>query len=98
MQAAGEAQTRRADDLRVLQVALRPAAIANGDIDQRRRRLFPGTAAVGRHPHLPSTAAYQRRFDEIVGENMAAEGLAALERRQAAVVRERLDANDGIVA
>ena len=88
----------RADDFHVLQIALRPAAIAHGDVDQRGRRFLPGAAAVGGHAHLPAAAAHQRGLDEIMRQHVAAEGLAALELRQAAVLRERRHANDGVVA
>ena len=86
-----------ADDFHVLQVALRPAAVANGDVDQRGRRFFPGAAAVGGHAHLPAAAAHQRGFDEIMRQHEAAEGLAALELGQAAILRECGHANDGVV-
>ena len=98
MHAAGEGQARGADDFHVLQIALCPAAVANGDVDQRRRRLFPGTDAVGGHAHLPSGAPHERRLDEVVREHVAAERLAALELGQAAALRKCRDANDGVVA
>ena len=94
---ADEAQARAADDFHVLQIALRPAAVANGDVDQRGRGFFPGAAAVGGHAHLPAAAAHEGGFDEIMGQHETAEGLAALELGQAAILRERGNANDGVV-
>ena len=43
----------------------------------------------GRHADLPAGAAHQRRLDEVVRQHVAAEGLAALELRQAAALGER---------
>ena len=92
MQPAGEAQARGADDLHVLQIALSPAPVADGDVDERGRGFFPGAAAVGGHAHLPAAAAHQRRLDEVVRQHEAAEGLAARERaagRSSARTRRR---------
>ncbi len=94
---AGEAQAGRPDDFQVLQISLGPAAVANRDVDERRRRLFPGSAAVGGHAHLPAAAAHQRGLDEVMRQHEAAEGLAAAEFGQPAVLGEGLHANDGVV-
>src|ERR1700722_20843296 len=98
MHPAGETQARGADDFHVLQVALSPAAVANGDVDQRWRGLFPGPAAVGGHAYLPAGAAHQRSLDEIMRQDEAPEGFAALELGQAAVLGERVHADDGVVS
>ena len=97
MQAADEPQARAADDLHVLQIALGPSAVANGDVDQRGRRFLPGAPAIGGHAHLPAPAAHQCGLDEIMRQHKAAEWLAALELRQAAILRERSNANNGVV-
>ena len=57
MHAAREAQAGRADHLRVLQVALRPAPIADREVEQRRRGLLPRAAERRRHAHLPAARA-----------------------------------------
>src|ERR1700735_121440 len=98
MHPAREIQPRSADDLQVLKVALRPSAIADGDVDERGRSLLPRAAAIGRHAHLPSPAAYQRSLDEIMREHVPAERLAALELGKSAALGEGLHADDGIVS
>ena len=54
MHAAGEAQARGADDFHVLQVALSPAAVANGDVDERRAGILPRNRR-SRSPCAPSS-------------------------------------------
>ena len=61
------------------------------------RRLLPRAAAVGGHAHLPPGAAHERRLDEVVRQDVAAERLAALELGQSAAVGERAHADDGVV-
>src|ERR1700675_4019319 len=98
MHAADETETRGADNFHVLQVALSPAPVADGDVDQRWRRFFPGAAAVRGHAHLPAAATHQRGLDEIMRQDEAAERLAAREFGQAAVLCECGHANDGVVS
>ena len=84
MRAARERQAVGADDLRVLQIALRPAPVAHRDVDERRRAFFPRAVEIRRHAHFPAGAAHQRGFDEVVRQHVTAEGLASRQLRQAA--------------
>ena len=102
--AGGEMLPRRqlqalgADDPRVLQIALAPAPVAGREVDQRGRALLVGALEVGQHVDRPAGAPHQRRLDEIVAEDMAAEGRLALQVRQAAMGGEGLGADDRVVA
>src|ERR1700675_569193 len=98
MNSADETEARGADDFHVLQVALSPAPVANGDVDQRWRRFLPGAAAVRGHAHLPPAAAHQCGLDEIMRQDETAERLAAGEFGQAAVLCECSHADDGVVS
>src|SRR6185437_9440899 len=82
----------------MLQVALAPAPVPRGEIQQRRWTFLETAAEGGRHPDRPSSTPHQRRFDEIVAQNMPAKRLAALQVRQPGVPRKRTDANDRVVA
>ena len=76
------------DDPHVLQVALAPAPVARREVDQRRRALLVGAVEVRQHVDRPAGAADQRRLDEVVAEDVAAEGRLALEVGQAGMGRE----------
>ena len=91
-QALGEQQAQ------VLQVALAPAAVALHGVQQGRRQLLVAARQVVRQPDGPAAAAQQGRFDEVVTEDVATERRAARQARQAAVLAEGLDADDGVVA
>src|SRR6202011_5831737 len=98
MHPADETQARGADNFYVLQVALGPTPVANGDVDQRWRGFFPGATAVRGHAHLPAAATHQSGLDEVMRQDEAAERLAAREFGQTAVLRECGHANDGVVS
>ena len=87
-----------ADDARVLQIALAPAAVARREIDQRGRALLVGAAERRQHVDRIAGAADQRRLDEIVAEDVAAERRLAGQVRQAAMVGEGARADDRVVA
>ena len=91
------ARPLRTDDLRVLQIALRPASVADRDVDERRRALFPRAVEIRRHAHFPAGAAHERGFDEVVRQHVTAERPAPGQLRQAAGLRERGDADDRVV-
>ena len=57
----------------VLEVALTPAAVALHLLEQRAGRLLPGSGQIEREPDRPARAAEQRRLDEVVAEDVAAE-------------------------
>src|SRR3546814_10745412 len=98
VQPAERAQAARRQHADVLQVALAPAAVALGVVDQGRRRLLEAAAEIVRQPDLPAGAPQQRRLDEVVAEDLAAEGLSARQHRQPAVLDEGLHADDRVVA
>ena len=81
----------------MLQIALAPAPVARGEIQQRRRAFLETAAERGRHVDGPAGAPHQRRFDEIVAENMSAERLAAAQFGQARISRKGAHADDGVV-
>ncbi len=62
-------------DLNLLDVALGPAAVARRRIDDRRRGLFIAADNVACDLDAPASAAEQGGFDEVVAEDLAAEGL-----------------------
>ena len=72
-----QVQQRCAEQTGVLQVALAPAAVAGGELDQVRRRGSAAAEVVG-HPHGIAAAPDEGRLDEVVAEDQPAE------RRQAA--------------
>jgi len=83
----------------VLHVALAPAAVAFGAVDERGRALLVAALEVGRDPHLPAGPLRMKGgLDEIVAEDAAAEGFATGQVGQAAMIHERLHADDGVVA
>src|SRR5581483_8131735 len=88
----------REEEPEVLQVALAPAPVALHLLEQRRGHLFPAPAEVVGEPERPPGAAHERRLDEIVAQDLAAERLATRESREPAVRHERLDADDRVVA
>ena len=83
---------------RVLQIALAPAPVARRQVDQRGRALLERAAQRRQHVDRLAGAAHQRRLDEIVAEDVAAEGRPARQVRQAAMVGEGAGADDRVVA
>src|SRR5438132_8230858 len=81
----------------MLEVALAPAAVARGKIQQRRRAFLEAAAESGRHSDGPTSSPHQRRFHEIVAENMPAKRFTALQVGQTRILRKRAHPNDGIV-
>ena len=73
----GKCQARRADDADVLQVALAPAPVARREIDERGRALLVAAGERRQHVDGPAGAPDQRRLDEIVAQDVAAEGRLA---------------------
>src|SRR5262249_46417601 len=81
----------------MLQVALRPAPVARGVVEDVRWHLLPAAAQVRELSHLVSRAAHESGLDEVVTEDIATERRPAGEPRQRAVLREGPQANDGVV-
>ena len=82
----------------VLEVALAPAPVAPHLLEQRRRHLLVAAAEIVGEPERPARAAHQRRLDEVVAQDLAAERRLPGQPRQAAVIHERRDADDRVVA
>ncbi|MNO76991.1 hypothetical protein D3C76_680860 [compost metagenome] len=82
----------------VHQVAVAPAAVALELVEQVRRQFFVAARQVVGDPHAPAGTAHQRGFDEVVGEDGPGERALARQRRQGAVLDERLHADDRVVA
>ena len=98
MLAGGEDEASARQHADVLQIALAPAPVARGQIDQRRRALLERAAERGQHVDGVAGPAHQRRFDEVVAEDMAAERRTSRQIRQAAMVGEGARADDRVVA
>src|SRR6516165_7641860 len=81
----------------MLQVALRPAPVARGIIEDIRRYLFPAAAELGELTHLVTGAAHEGSLDEVVAEDLATERRPSGEPRQRAVLRKGSQPHDGIV-
>ncbi|MNZ38199.1 hypothetical protein D3C78_556660 [compost metagenome] len=82
----------------VHQVAVAPAAVALELVEQVRRQFFVAARQVVGNPHAPAGTAHQRGFDEVVGKDCTGERTLARQRRQGAVLDERLHADDRVVA
>jgi len=83
---------------RVHQVAVAPAAVALQLVQQVRRRFLVAAGQVVGDPHAIAGAAHQRGFHEVVRQDVAGKRAAAGQRRQRAVLHERLQPDDGVVA
>ena len=98
VQPAQRVQAGGAEQAGVLQVALAPAAVAGGELDQVRRRVLVAAGEVVGHPHRPAAAAQEGGLDEVVAEDQPAERGLAGQLGQAAAVGEGPGADDGVVA
>ena len=87
-----------ADDARVLEIALAPSPVARREIDQRGRAFLVGAAEGRQHVDRISGAPDERRLDEVVAEDVAAERRPAREIRQAAMIGEGAGADDRVMA
>ena len=82
----------------VLEVALAPTAVALHLLEQGRRHPLEAAAEIVGEPERPAGAAHQRRLDEVVAQNLAAERRLAGKAWQRAMRHERRDADDRVVA
>ena len=82
----------------VLQIALAPAPVAHRVVADGGRAFLVAAAEARRHVDAPAGAPHQRRLDEIVAEDVAAERLAPRQQRQAGLLGKGLHADDGVVA
>src|SRR5205807_1673901 len=74
------------------------APVARGEIDERGRTLLIGAAERRQHVDGIAGAAQERRLDEIMTEDMAAERRTAAQVRQAAMSGEGARPDDRVVA
>ncbi len=82
----------------VLQIALAPAPVAYGQIGQRGRALLIRTGETRHHMDLPATPPHQCRLHEVVAQDVAAEWLAPVQRRQPGLCGEGSRADHGVMA
>src|SRR3569832_703619 len=82
----------------MLQVALAPALVALGEVQQVVRTFLERSADRGIEANLVAGAGEQRRLDIVVAEDLPAEWRLAAQRRQAAALREGADTEDRVVA
>ena len=93
----GTPQTGPPHHPQVLEVALTPAAIPLHLLEQRRRHFLVRAGEIVGEPHLPAGAPEQRRLDEVVAQDLAAERLAPRQAGQAAAVGKDFPALVGVV-
>ena len=82
----------------MLQVALAPAAIAFQMLDHGRRRLLVAAVEIVGQMHFVAGATHERGFDEIVTHRPATDRAAAGQLGKRAMLHERRDPNDRVVA
>src|ERR1700722_9877005 len=82
----------------MLQIALAPAPIAGGEIQQRWRAFLKAATQRGHHPDRPSGSTHKCRFHKIVAENVAAERLATFQIGQTGIPSKCANANDCVMA
>src|SRR6185312_10538860 len=98
MQPARPMETLGEDDLAMLQIALAPAAVAACQVVERGWRFLIGPAKRGKHVNRPAGAADERRLDEIVAQDVSAEGFFAAEFGETGGFGESARADDGVMA
>src|SRR5215470_1925018 len=82
----------------MLEISLRPAAVAHGDIDERLRASLIGSVAIDQQTHLPSGATEEGGLDKIVALYVAAERRTSGEMGQPTRSRKSRGADNGVVA
>ena len=82
----------------MLQVALRPAAVAGRIVDDIGGHFLPAAGDVGHQPYLVAGAVHEGRLDDVVTEYFAAERRSSRQRRQRAMLGERAQPDDGVMA
>src|SRR5262249_35920106 len=70
-------ETLGEEQAEMLEVALAPAPVAPHLLEQRGRHLLPAAAEIVGEPERPAGASHERRLDEVVAQDLAAERLAA---------------------
>jgi hypothetical protein len=82
----------------MLEVSLQPAAVPLRQIDHRRRTFLVIAFQIGDQPHLPAGAAHQCGLDVVMAQDPATERSLAGQLGERAVLDERGEPYDGIVA
>src|ERR1700730_11473883 len=90
-------QVTRRQYRQMLKVALAPSAGAGCEIQQRWRTFFKAATERCHHSDGPPRPPHQCRLHEVMAENMTAKRFAAMQVRQARVLRKCEYANDRIV-
>src|SRR6476469_143767 len=88
----------RREHREMLEIALAPPPVAGCEIQQRWRAFLKAAAKCRHHSNGPTRPPHQRRFDEVMAEDVPSEWLAAMKFRQAGILRKSAHANDRIVA
>ena len=97
MQSADRMDSGAEHQANVLQIALAPALVALGKVDQRGRAFLVAALQIVRQADLEACPANQRRFDEVVAEDFAPQRSVARQLRQAAALVNASSANDRVV-
>src|SRR5690606_29042605 len=87
-------EARRSQETQMLEAPLRPAAVAAAEIREVAGHALAAPAQVGQEPDAPSRSSQERRLDEVVAQDLAAEWRRAGQDRERAVPDERLEAED----
>ena len=86
------------EDLDLLDIALRPAAVTRGEVNDGRRGFFVRPNNVARDLDPPTGAAQERGFNEIVAQDLAAQRLLARKVGQGGVRCKRRKSDDRVMA
>ncbi len=85
-------------DLDLLDIALRPTAVARGEVDHGWRGFLVAADDVAGDFDAPAGAAEQGGFDKVVTQDLAAQRFLARKVREARMSSEGREADDGVVA
>ena len=67
-------QAGKSQHARMLQVALGPTAIARRVVDEVRRHFLPAADELRELANFVTRATHERRFDEVMAENLSPQG------------------------
>src|ERR1051325_1455129 len=98
MQAADGMDSGAEYQTHVLEIALAPALVAQGKVDQRGWAFLVASFQIVCQTDLEACPANECRFHEVVAENFAPQRSAARQPGQAARLGERIEANDRVVS
>src|SRR4051812_7161315 len=90
-------QAARRQYRQMLQIALTPAPVARGKIQQRWRAFLVAAAQRRRHMDSPTATTHERSLNEIMAEDVPAERLAATQFRKGGVLGKSFDTDDGVM-